>query len=442
MSLLVHGNGSQATNVVSSRGGPSPPSPQTMPSSQSQPFTYSSNASQETNLTNDTDRVFTPQGSDSGSSVAAGNGDASSQDSQLLQLSQLAAAQEKMLSGDEGAVGAFSRKRMADGMVKHTRDSSSTSPVRMHGHSRNTSTVSMASNTTTGSRMSEVSCSTTKHSLAFKTASNIHATLAFGRAQSQAIICHGQGQPWLANTYHRGGGVPCITGCVAHIQHLDSAWPPWGICKSSSPSCCGTSRFQQRRRKSCRPTTTTTRTYIRILLARQQCSSKSRICFSANFANTYSGSSCHDSTSSVWPPQFTPQFEPQVLPSLPLPLAPCLASHASTAQPASEHTGNTDDEDASDRSHSVFTTPKHAGTGGVGDARIYEQPWKLVKFETYIPFVSFQERTLRQPENCPTHLPSRPRERAWQSRAKGAANWASADSGVASETCRFREVAY
>ncbi|KAK8128139.1 hypothetical protein PG984_009247 [Apiospora sp. TS-2023a] len=122
--------------------------PPTGPSTQSQPLNDSSNdESQDTTASHDTDRVFTPPGSDSGSSLAAGNGNTSSQESQLLQLSQLAAAQEKMVETG------VSKKRMADGMVKHSRNGSVTSPVRM-GHSRNTSTVSVASTAT--SRMSEV----------------------------------------------------------------------------------------------------------------------------------------------------------------------------------------------------------------------------------------------------------------------------------------------
>lgn len=126
---------------------------------QSQPLNYSSNDdSQTTTGTHDSDRVFTPPGSDSGSSAAHGNGNVSSQESQLLHLSQLAAAQEKMTEAGQ------SRKRMADGAVKHTRDSSSTSPVRMPGHSRNTSTVSIAS--TTGSRIGEVCLLFQIHNLA------------------------------------------------------------------------------------------------------------------------------------------------------------------------------------------------------------------------------------------------------------------------------------
>lgn len=116
----------------------------------------SSSNSQDTSSTNDTDLVFTPPGSEGGRSPSKGPLADSSQESQLLQLSQIAAAQERIPDNtmDMGDGGAASRKRMADGVVKHTRDKSSASPVRMGGHSRNTSAVSMAS--TTSSRIGEV----------------------------------------------------------------------------------------------------------------------------------------------------------------------------------------------------------------------------------------------------------------------------------------------
>jgi hypothetical protein len=148
------GNGSQPAipRSESIRGIPPLSHIQTSSANQSQLLNYSSNDdSQATTATHESDRVFTPPGSDSGSSAAHGNGNPSSQESQLLHLSQLAAAQEKMTEAGQ------SRKRMADGAVKHTRDSSSTSPIRMPGHSRNTSTVSVAS--TSGSRIGEVCCS-------------------------------------------------------------------------------------------------------------------------------------------------------------------------------------------------------------------------------------------------------------------------------------------
>ncbi|OTB03870.1 hypothetical protein M426DRAFT_12163 [Hypoxylon sp. CI-4A] len=131
-----------------------PPQPQSQTGSQNQPLHYSSNDSQGTTLTNETDRVFTPLESDSEGSNGLGNGHGSSQESQLLQLSQLAATQQKMNEVDGTSINGQSRKRMADGVVKHTRNSSSVSPVRV-GHSRNTSTVSVAS--TTSSRIGELS---------------------------------------------------------------------------------------------------------------------------------------------------------------------------------------------------------------------------------------------------------------------------------------------
>ncbi|GAP86948.1 putative cell cycle transcriptional repressor whi5 [Rosellinia necatrix] len=136
-------------------------------SSHGRPFVDSSNASQTTATTTPTttnstgtDRVFTPPGSDSEGSNRHGNdngnGASSSQESQLIQLSNLAALQQKIVvSHDDADInGAQSRKRTADGGVKHTRHHSSASPIR-GGHSRNTSTVSVAS--TTSSRIGELS---------------------------------------------------------------------------------------------------------------------------------------------------------------------------------------------------------------------------------------------------------------------------------------------
>lgn len=97
-------------------------------------------------------RVFTPPIIErSVSNGAASSGQGSSQDSQLLQLSQLAAAQEKM--PDYGA--RSSVKRTADGVVKDTRTSPAASPPRPSSHSRNVSGVSAAS--TTSSHFTDVS---------------------------------------------------------------------------------------------------------------------------------------------------------------------------------------------------------------------------------------------------------------------------------------------
>ncbi|KAG7113919.1 hypothetical protein HYQ44_008621 [Verticillium longisporum] len=101
--------------------------------------------SQDTTLTIESDNVFTPptsqpsQPSQSDIPKSHMNGHASSQESQLLQLSQIAAAQDKMYDPEATSL---SRKRTADGAVKDT----NVSPVR-GGHSRNTSAVSMASTT-------------------------------------------------------------------------------------------------------------------------------------------------------------------------------------------------------------------------------------------------------------------------------------------------------
>lgn len=131
-------------------------------------------SSADTSASTDTDQLFTPPISEGELSVGGGgsgsvNGSAnaynfehefSSQESQLHQLSRLAASRERMADvsvSDAFDGAALSRKRAADGSVKHTRNASSTSPVYMGGHSRNTSAVSVAS--TAGSRIGEVSLS-------------------------------------------------------------------------------------------------------------------------------------------------------------------------------------------------------------------------------------------------------------------------------------------
>ncbi|KAM5354159.1 hypothetical protein ACJ41O_000809 [Fusarium nematophilum] len=109
-------------------------------STQSHP--RSTTDSQDTGMTVSTDAAFTPPASDP-SNCAPGP---SSQDSQLLQLSEIAAAQDRI------ATDAWSsRKRMADGEVKSRRESQS--PVK--GHSRNASAVSKTS--TAGSYIGELS---------------------------------------------------------------------------------------------------------------------------------------------------------------------------------------------------------------------------------------------------------------------------------------------
>ncbi|KAK2064010.1 hypothetical protein LY76DRAFT_587863 [Colletotrichum caudatum] len=92
--------------------------------------------SQDSSLSTESANVFTPPASQGDMSLGNANGHTSSQESQLLQLSHIAAAQDKLA---EDNVMATARKRMADGALKDN-----TSPVRI-AHSRNTSTVSMAS---------------------------------------------------------------------------------------------------------------------------------------------------------------------------------------------------------------------------------------------------------------------------------------------------------
>ncbi|WYZ44721.1 hypothetical protein EsH8_VIII_000037 [Colletotrichum jinshuiense] len=94
--------------------------------------------SQDSSLSAESANVFTPPASQADMPGPSTNGYDSSQESQLLQLSHIAAAQDKLAEGD---IMATARKRMADGALKEN-----TSPVRI-GHSRNTSTVSMASTT-------------------------------------------------------------------------------------------------------------------------------------------------------------------------------------------------------------------------------------------------------------------------------------------------------
>jgi hypothetical protein len=144
--------------------GKEPESPRQQQRKQQLHIPSSNSNSQDTSTTIDTtDDIFSPAASAGGLSRtnSQSNGqDSSSQESQLLQLSQIAATREKMLNSSERSDGSNdqntgqSRKRMADGVVKSASEGSTASPVLRGGHSRNTSTVSVAS--TTGSRIGEV----------------------------------------------------------------------------------------------------------------------------------------------------------------------------------------------------------------------------------------------------------------------------------------------
>lgn len=124
--------------------------------SQSRHRALSRSTPQATASSNGPDPVFTPPASGGRLSPGSGSAHGSSQESQsqLLQLSQIAAAQQRIPEDSADMGPGASRKRMADGMVKHTREKSNVSPGQVTGHSRNTSTVSVAS--TSGSRIGEV----------------------------------------------------------------------------------------------------------------------------------------------------------------------------------------------------------------------------------------------------------------------------------------------
>lgn len=120
----------------------------------SQKRSSSNSDSQATNLSSDeSTRVFSPPMIETAASDGApGSGQGSSQESQLFQLSQLAAAQDKLPGQAQPARSAV--KRTADGTVKDPRFSPTASPGRTASHSRNTSAVSAAS--TASSRFTEV----------------------------------------------------------------------------------------------------------------------------------------------------------------------------------------------------------------------------------------------------------------------------------------------
>lgn len=144
-----HNNNSSSTTSTTSTSnntaGSYPLPKQMSPNSDSQATAVSSSST-------DSNRVFTPPIIER----TASSGQGSSQESQLLHLSQLAAAREKMPDVASGAgAGARSVKRTADGAVKDSRTSPAVSPPRPSSHSRNTSGISLAS--TASSRATEVS---------------------------------------------------------------------------------------------------------------------------------------------------------------------------------------------------------------------------------------------------------------------------------------------
>lgn len=207
-----------------------------LPDSRSAPSTQhhqhhplSSRASQDTSTTNDTDLVFTPPISEGGMSPGAGSARDSSQESQLMQLSNAAAARARIPesssddSTDASGNGHSSKKRMADGVVK--------SPVRAGGHSRNTSTVSMAS--TTGSRIGEVSLvmvaarQPVPLALHLLTLPQLSAELKTRLSYAMVKVHHG----WQAHTMDQietlasHGGSPTSSNSTIHLRTASSASP-------------------------------------------------------------------------------------------------------------------------------------------------------------------------------------------------------------------------
>ncbi|EEU39406.1 uncharacterized protein NECHADRAFT_94347 [Fusarium vanettenii 77-13-4] len=157
-------------------------------STQSHPL--STAGSQDTNMTASTDPAFTPPASDPGTCAPG----PSSQDSQLLQLSEIAAAQDRM---DTDAWS--SRKRMADGEVKSRTDSQS--PVK--GHSRNPSAVSRAS--ATGGYIGELSAEL-KTRLSYAMIKVNHGWQSNSLEEVETLASHAASPTSSTSTVHRRQG--------------------------------------------------------------------------------------------------------------------------------------------------------------------------------------------------------------------------------------------
>jgi hypothetical protein len=115
---------------------------------------YNSDSQATSSSSDESNRLFSPPMTDA-ADAHPGSGQGSSQESQLQQLSLLAAAQDKLpghLSPARSAV-----KRTADGTVKDPPFVPMTSPARTAGHSRNTSAVSAVSAVSAASAASAAS---------------------------------------------------------------------------------------------------------------------------------------------------------------------------------------------------------------------------------------------------------------------------------------------
>ncbi|KAF4982213.1 hypothetical protein FZEAL_2097 [Fusarium zealandicum] len=178
--------------------------------------------SQDTTMTASTDPASTPPASDA-SNCAPGP---SSQDSQLFQLSEIAAAQDKMATDSWS-----SRKRMADGEVKSRTESQS--PVK--GHSRNASAVSRTS--VAGGYIGELS-----------------AELRTRLSYAMVKVNHG----WQSNSLNEvetlasHAASPTSSTSTAHRRHGSSASPriPLNAAPSSSAPLPYEATRQQRKSNS------------------------------------------------------------------------------------------------------------------------------------------------------------------------------------------------
>ncbi|KAL2127286.1 hypothetical protein VTI74DRAFT_10962 [Chaetomium olivicolor] len=175
--------------------------------------------SQGTSSTNDADPVFTPPASGGRLSPGTGSAHGSSQESQLLQLSQIAAAQERIPEPTIEMGPGESRKRMADGMVKHSREKSNVSPVQMASHSRNTSTISVAS--TSGSRIGELSAEL-KARLSYAMVKVNHGWQSHSIDQVETLASQAASPASSTSTIHLRNGSSSASPQLSAVSHRAS----------------------------------------------------------------------------------------------------------------------------------------------------------------------------------------------------------------------------
>lgn len=189
------------------------------------PLPLSRTNSQGTSTTNGADPVFTPPASGGRLSPGTGSAQGSSQGSQLHHLSQIAAAQARIPEDATDMSHGASKKRMADGVVKHTRDKSNVSPRQMVGHSRNTSTVSVAS--TAGSRIGEVRFQSGRTVVRYANSSQLSAELKARLSYAMVKVNHG----WQSHSIEQvetlasQAASPASTASTIHLRNGSSASP-------------------------------------------------------------------------------------------------------------------------------------------------------------------------------------------------------------------------